>query len=112
MIIAAILYAISSVESGGNPKAIGRAGERSAYQFTRETWERETALPFKTATENPSAARVIAEKHVGTIIRSLAIKGRKATPEAVARLWNPGAPKDYAQRVAALYADFVKERHD
>lgn len=109
MILAAILYAISAVESGNNPRAIGKAGERSAWQFTRETWERETSLPFETATEDPSAAKVIAEKHAGNIMRTLAIRGRKATPEAVARLWNPGAPKDYAQRVAAVYNDFVRE---
>jgi hypothetical protein len=109
MILAAILYAISAVESGNNPRAIGKAGERSAYQFTRETWERETSLPFEVATEDASAAKVIAAKHVGSIVRSLAIKGKRATPEAVARAWNPKAPRDYAARVAAVYEDFVRE---
>lgn len=108
MILTAILYALAAVESGGNPKAIGRAGERSQYQITEAAWREEVDIPFEKATEDPQVAYWVAIWRVRRIVRDLEHRHAAVTPQAIAHAWNPGAPPDYAERVANLYFDFIQ----
>ena len=64
MTISTFILAIALVESGNNPKAVGRAGERSAYQITEKVWKANTSMPFTNAhTRNPQVSRYVAERH-------------------------------------------------
>jgi len=108
----AFLKAVAEVETGGNPRAIGRFGERGLYQFGRATWTRHTKRAFVDA-HDPAIAHDIAVKHFVWLYGRLEANG--ATPDAyrMAVAWNGGlgraisgrAPKstrDYARRVAVL----------
>ncbi|MSR64225.1 MAG: lytic transglycosylase domain-containing protein [Verrucomicrobiae bacterium] len=44
----ALVRAITAVESGGNPRAIGQAGERGLMQIKLETWREVTKKEFGT----------------------------------------------------------------
>lgn len=39
LILSALLPVLAQRESGGNPSAIGKAGERGLYQWTQAAWE-------------------------------------------------------------------------
>lgn len=106
----AMLRAIAEVETGNESRAVGTKGERSAWQFTETTWERLTGVPFEWATTQPGWARMVAHRNLERIIRSLSRKTDKPTPKAIARAWNPRAPKDYAERVANLYAVYAAKK--
>ncbi len=41
-----VLKAIAQVESRGNPRRVGRLGERGLYQFRRDTWRQHTRENF------------------------------------------------------------------
>lgn len=60
----AMLWAIRQVETGDNPRALGRLGERSAYQFRALTWRNYVRAPFRLATTNPHAADLVAARHL------------------------------------------------
>jgi hypothetical protein len=106
-----LLFALSSVETGNNPTAIGPGGERSAWQFTADTWRRHTKLPFRLASEDPVHAREVAEMHLDYLSAELRTRGVDPTPEHLAAAWRYGpassrvcAGTDYAKRVARLAA--------
>lgn len=108
------LAAIAAVESGGDSRAIGHAGERSAYQITEAVWREETSLPFSRAF-NDADAFAVARKHAYTLI--WALRGRGITPDVrrLAIAWNGGIEavilnkfanadvRSYGERVNALY---------
>lgn len=102
------------VESGGNPAAIGKHGERSQYQITETVWKARTKQPFYLATEDKVLAEEVATNHLITLTRELEAAGIPVTVESLAQAWNAGphavihhtltaAQKDYAQRVKNLY---------
>lgn len=99
------LYAISQVETGSNPRAIGKAGERSQYQFTAQTWHRYTRAPFSKATSDPLLARLVAQTHLQAILKRFEARGATLTPKRAAMAWNPNDSGDYAVRVSNLYYD-------
>lgn len=109
-----MLWAIRQRESGDNPRAIGkRFGERSAYQFRRDTWAGLTRAPFTEATKNPRLAHAMAVKHLAFIRGLLAARGIDSeAPQFIAAAWNFGPAfgenavrSDYAAAVANLYWD-------
>lgn len=116
-----LLAAIAAVESNSNPLAIGKHGELSAYQMTREVWEtyaKPDVEPFATAsTPHGEPAAQIAELHLIALNKQLHAAGVPVTVANLAAAWHEGAhgaiqhalhhtpPSDYAQRVANLYAD-------
>lgn len=108
MILPAILYALACVESGQNPAALGKHGERSAWQLTEAAWKEETGVPFEYATTRPELAEAVVIWRIKRICRGLEQHGVEITPEAIARAWNPLAPPDYAQRVVNLYYDYLQ----
>jgi soluble lytic murein transglycosylase-like protein len=108
----AFLRAIAEVETGNNPRKVGRLGERGQYQFRQATWRQHTRQPFRDA-HNPSIAHAVASRHYDWILQQLERNGKRATPYMVAAAWNsgigrvtsgriPAASKDYAQRVVNL----------
>ena len=104
-----LLFALASVETGGDATAIGPGGERSAWQFTPETWARHSTLPFLFASSDPVQARHVAELHLAYLTAELYRRHLPATEELLAAAWRYGpasaricAGTDYAERVARL----------
>lgn len=106
------LRAVAEVETGGNPRAVGRRGERGLYQFSFGTWQRYTAQPFHSA-HDPIIAHDIAVRHFEWLQDQLRAGGRKPTAFQLAVAWNSGlnralsgrypkSTRDYAGRVANL----------
>jgi soluble lytic murein transglycosylase-like protein len=104
-----LLRAIAEVETANNPRAVGRAGERTIYQIAPGTWRGVSRVPMAraSAAEIDAVARtILADIH-------LALRERKipVTPYEIALRWNAGArarrftpaTRDYAQRVANIY---------
>lgn len=64
MTISTFILAIALVESGNNPKAVGKAGELSEYQITRQVWKKYTAAPFTKANlRKRDVSRYVALEH-------------------------------------------------
>ena len=108
------LRAISEVETGGNSRAVGRAGERGMYQFRRQTWQQYTSRSFYDA-HNPVVARTVASKHFDWLLEGFQRNGRKPSTYLMAAAWNagfsralsgrmPGSTRDYARRVSNIVA--------
>lgn len=107
-----VLQAIAEVESRGNPRRVGRLGERGLYQFRRDTWRQHTRENFYRA-HHPGVSTAVARRHYQWILAQLRSRGRKGTAYEVALAWNAGvtsvlrgrAPAQahsYAQRVVNL----------
>ncbi|MGH8020929.1 MAG: lytic transglycosylase domain-containing protein [Opitutaceae bacterium] len=106
------LRAISEVETGGNSRAVGQAGERGMYQFRRQTWQQHTSRSFFEA-HNPVVARSVAALHYDWLLAGFRRNGRAPSVHLMAAAWNSGlsrtlngrvskASRDYARRVANL----------
>jgi soluble lytic murein transglycosylase-like protein len=108
----AFLRAIAEVETGNNPRKVGRSGERGLYQFRQNTWRQHTRRPFYDA-HSPAVAHDVATRHYEWILQSLQRNGQRPTPYMIAAAWNsgvsrvssgriPASTRDYAQRVVNL----------
>ncbi len=110
------LTCIRAVESCGNPRAVGRAGELSAYQFTEATWRQHSPAPFIWA-QAPKYAHKIARTHLAWLTERLVVRGITPTVTALAMAWHRGPNvfewqqiSDYERRVLALYDEEMKSR--
>lgn len=112
----ALLRAVRVVETGDNPRAIGRLGERGSYQFRRATWREITRLPFREA--HTPAAHEVARTHLSRLAEGLRSKGLPVDAFHLALAWNAGingaaarrpphSAVEYAMRVSALAGDIV-----
>lgn len=104
-----MLRALAAIETGNNPRAVGKKGERSAWQLMPATWRIYTRRPFREATTNEVLAQAVARAHLAATLSRLGKGGRVVMPADVARAWNPRAPRDYAQRLTNLYLLFREE---
>lgn len=106
------LDAISQVETGGNPRAVGKKGERGMYQFSRQTWHQHSRRSFHDA-HNPAVARAVAQAHFEWLVQGFQRNGRQPSAYLVAAAWNaglsrtltgrlPSSTRSYAQRVTNL----------
>jgi soluble lytic murein transglycosylase-like protein len=107
-----LLWAIREVETGNNPRAIGRLGERGAYQFRRHTWQQiAEGRPFHLA--HTAEADTVARRFLRRLEDGLASAGLAPTAYNLALAWNAGlgrvvsgniprASIDYAARVSRL----------
>lgn len=105
-----VLTAIAAVE-GNDPRAIGRAGERSRYQMCHRVWRAYTSAPFRRASTDERLAHEVAMTHL-RVLRAVLIRQRiKATERNLALAWTNGpygmrrasAKKlDYANRAATI----------
>lgn len=118
----AFLLALAMVESGNNPNAVGKAGERTEYQITRQVWKQHSKLDFKRTKDHPFAARCVAINHIRHINGQLPKELRNQI-FWIAVVWNGGmravekskmngsymarfVPKktqDFADRVRSMY---------
>jgi hypothetical protein len=93
------LDALAMIESGSDPQARGRAGERSAWQIRPQAWQyiselrQRTGLdvhPFSAVTRSDIArayAKTLLEDHSRRFLRE---HGRQPTPGELYGLWNLG----------------------
>ena len=85
-----LLDAIAEVESGWDHGAVGRAGERGAYQMMRTTWSDRTSLPFSLA-HDPEISRKVAEDHLRWLRKTLTKwMGSEPSDAQLAASWNCG----------------------
>lgn len=106
-----MLDAIAAVESGGNPKAIGKLGERGRCQIRAATWGEVTHLPFLAwAPVDCAETREVERMILGEFCRRLLRQGHQLEPALVAAAWRFGAGQaarfvraDSSQRTANLY---------
>ena len=104
-----VLRAIAEVETRGNPRRVGRLGERGMYQFRRETWRQHTAEDFRRA-HHPEISTTVARRHYDWILRELRNRGHEGTPYEVALAWNAGLSRVLTGKVPSrsrLYAERV-----
>jgi hypothetical protein len=90
--------ALGLVESGGNDRIVGRAGEVSRYQIRPELWEGGDPLDTRTALAN---ARQIMDARVAAFERS---HGRQPDDFEFYVLWNAPAQIDHPHRAVAARA--------
>jgi len=114
VILDRLLVAIGMVESNDNPKAIGKAGERSRWQISRDVWKETTGLPFDRAQFDAYAypvarAHLIAlkwrltEAHVPITVKSLALAWNGGATAAILGKLENAKARAYADRVESLY---------
>jgi hypothetical protein len=118
---ARLLDAIGQVETGMDRNAIGKAGERGAYQMGRDAWQEGTNLLkveghyyFSWGRWRDATAQdMTASAFLRVIRRRFANVGiPNPTPEQIAVVWNMGwtvaskrrfIPNGYAERVGNLF---------
>jgi hypothetical protein len=112
---AALLAALAEIESGNRSSAIGRYGERSAFQFTLATWRQHTRTDFERATSDPAYALAVARERLLYLRRVLLQRNLLITPATLAAAWHYGpdsakvcSDTDYVRRVVALYHDALR----
>jgi hypothetical protein len=113
----AFLAAIRAVESGANPRAVGKHGELGAYQFTAATWAQHTGAPHIWA-QSPQFSDKIARAHLAYLQREVIERGRVPDVFTLALAWRYGPAFeaaqghlcDYQRRVLALYNEEKRGR--
>ena len=124
MNISIFIAAIAMVESGNNPAAVGKAGELSEYQITRQVWKRYApAEPFtRENAKRRKVSRYVAFNHVSELEKKVPImtmlKNERDTVLLCAAGWHRGEAymrrpwrswseetKDYTMRVWNVYED-------
>lgn len=111
-----MLDAIAAVESGNNPLAIGRLGERGRCQIRAATWDEVTSRPFLAwAPVDCAETREVERMVLARMCAQLLRQGHQLEPALVAAAWRYGAgiaPRmirgDSSQRTANLYFDRIK----
>jgi len=91
-----LLEALATVESGGNDRAVGRAGEVSRYQIKPDVWRRAVKAKGWKARDAEAAKRVANAILDERINRFKQATGREPTAREVYALWN--APGVLAQQ--------------
>ncbi len=112
-----ILFAIASVESGGNQAAIGKAGERSQFQMSAQTWNQHAKAdqPFTLASApDGEAALYVAEIHAVWLVRQLEAHHQTVTIEHIYAMWKSPAAmlKGHMSDSVTEKADRVKNVYD
>jgi hypothetical protein len=87
-----VLEALAMVESGGNDRAVGRAGEVSRYQILPRLWRQAVQGKAEREAHEAATARQVATTILeGRLARFRAATAREPTAREVYALWNaPG----------------------
>lgn len=128
MTISTFLLAIALVESGNDPTAVGKHGELSEYQITRQVWKRHApAEPFtRENAKRRKVSRYVAFNHASELEKSvplvILLKNERDTVLLCAAGWHRGEAymkrswfqwsaetKDYADRVWNVYQDLKRK---
>lgn len=90
--------ALALVESGDNPQAVGRHGERTRYQVTPAVWRQHTKVPMQSA--GPNTIRGIVSEEWSRRIATWEIRNkRKCDPRTAYLLWHRPARWNNPTRV-------------
>lgn len=123
MTISTFILAIALVESGNNPRAVGKAGELSEYQITERVWRVYTSVPFtrKNASSAVHSNRV-ATFHASKLLLAAPIVSERHTVILCAAGWHRGEAymkrpmsrwsketRGYADRVWNVYQDLKRK---
>jgi hypothetical protein len=116
-----LLEAIRRVEHTARHQ-VGRAGERSEYQFIPAVWRQHSKFPIWRASSNKpecvAEQQRVARAHLSWIRVAMPRIGLSTTPYTLALVWNAGigrvsrhetslAQQDYANRVNNTYQNLV-----
>ena len=128
MTISTFILAIALVESGNDPKAVGKHGELSEYQITRLVWKRYApAEPFtRENAKRRKVSRYVAFNHASELEKNvplvILLKNERDTVLLCAAGWHRGEAymlrpwsrcsketRDYADRVWNVYQDLKRK---
>lgn len=117
IILAVLLFAIGSVESGNDDYAVSRTGDRGRFQISAAVWAEHSARPHTYATNRVESERVARAHIERCIVPEIRRRGLTVTVFRIAGSWNGGPrghldrgrSKGYAARVEAMYK--VRLRH-
>lgn len=84
--------AIRQTESGGNPTAVGKSGEYGAYQYTPDTWAKDSAAA---GVNVPLQQATLAQQNEVAYKKIAALKAQGLNVGQVASVWNSGDPNAY-----------------
>ena len=86
-----LLRAISQVESNNRHHIIGRAGEKTEYQFRESTWKQYSSTPFLfiDSKHYETESEIVAYKHLAKIKKFLSARNQYSVRN-VAFIWNAG----------------------
>lgn len=107
------LAAIAIVETGGDNSAVGKAGERSQYQFMRATWDQYARVSHAECAKHPDEIERVANLHLNWIKKTLAKNRMQVNVENCAAVWNAGwgnfkrgfRPHKYINKVKTHYRE-------
>jgi len=103
-----MLAAIAIKETGNNPLARGRCGERTNVQFMRRTWMQYSHVPLAMAARHPDEVDRVARAYLADIRRGLRKRGLSESPYFIAASWNAGLNWTYIPRRSQDYAECVE----
>lgn len=90
-IITAILLALADIESSNNDWAVGKLGEVSKYQISKDNWSYYTHYEKFNPNEDSSLASCIAIVIINSNSYSYRInKGKDPRPKDIYAMWNVG----------------------
>lgn len=81
---------IAERESAGDSAAVGKAGERGAYQIQRRTWEHYSRVPWRTGAHNPVESRRVARLILQDCVRACERKQQPVTFDNVYHWYRHG----------------------
>lgn len=116
MLTELLMAAMICIESGGNPNAIGKYGERGILQIRPAVIADVnrvygTNYVFPRDAVNPVTAREITHKYINHYAKLYERKyKKKPTNKSLLAMWN-GGPDGYLKKNARRYADRVLEKH-
>lgn len=86
-----LLQSIAQVESSNQHHIIGRAGEKTKYQFREGTWRQYSSTPFLfiDSKHYELESEVVAYKHLAKIKKFLSVRNQYSVKN-VAFIWNAG----------------------
>lgn len=86
-----ILQSISQVESNNQHHIIGRAGEKTKYQFREGTWYQYSDVPFFFIEQGHYEVEsdIVAKKHLAKI-KAFLIKRNQYSVRNISYIWNAG----------------------
>jgi len=67
------------LESSGDPRAVGKAGERGPYQIKRNIWQHYSSLPWRCSAHDPVAIRRVARLILKDCMNACRRDGRPVT---------------------------------
>lgn len=110
---AAFLTAIAIVETNCDNSAVGKAGERSQYQFMRATWDQYARVSHAECAQHPDEIERVANLHLNWIKKTLTKNRMQVNVENCAAVWNAGwgnyrrgfRPRAYINKVKMHYRE-------